>query len=457
MFKNLIKIGLSLLIGLLFCKNSVQETNTIQKNKINCNIKQIHINQGIDPLQMIISWSTDYDETLCPSIVSISDKTNPSTNQLVKPINYSGEIITYSITNTLFDDYQSKYIHHVMIDSLMSDNLYSYQIATDTNIYNFKTLPNSYPLNFGVIGDLGQTSYSADTIKHLNADKQIKMILHAGDLSYADCDQKLWDSYGELIEPLANHIPWMVCAGNHEIEYYNNNTPLYYAFESRYRMQYNNKAEFGDVTIPSAINPSTKQPYCTPSIFQSVYNYGNSFYSFNAGPAHIIYLNPYAETDINSVQYKWLENDLGSINNMRKQHPWIIVVMHCPWYNSNYKHYADEQTVLMRESMEPLFFKYNINLVISGHVHAYERTYPVYANQTMKYGTTYISIGNGGNIEGLDNNYYPQPSWSAFRNGTQYGHGKLTLLNDKQMVWRWYRNVDGQLIFKDEVIINNFE
>jgi Calcineurin-like phosphoesterase len=40
-----------------------------------------------------------------------------------------------------------------------------------------------------------------------------------GDLSYGDCVGRLWDSYGEMIEPLSSQIPWMVCPGNHEIEH----------------------------------------------------------------------------------------------------------------------------------------------------------------------------------------------------------------------------------------------
>ena len=40
-----------------------------------------------------------------------------------------------------------------------------------------------------------------------------------GDLSYSDCVGRLWDSYGEMIEPLSSQIPWMVSPGNHEIEH----------------------------------------------------------------------------------------------------------------------------------------------------------------------------------------------------------------------------------------------
>ena len=75
----------------------------------------------------------------------------------------------------------------------------------------------------------------------------------------------------------------------------------------------------------------------------------------------------------------------------------------------------------------------NVNIVFSGHVHAYERTYPVYKNRTDKYAPVYITIGDGGNLEGLDNKYYEQPKWSAYRNGTQYGHGILSLINKNKL------------------------
>jgi len=280
------------------------------------------------------------------------------------------------------------------------------------------------------------------------------MILHAGDLSYADCEQTLWDSYGIMTEPLASYKPWMVCPGNHEIEF--NGTDymnLFTAFENRYRMPYVEPPSFGDVIIKSDVNPNTGNPYCTPSIFQTEYNYGNSFYSFDSGLAHIIYLNPYTNTSATSLQYNWLLNNLESID--RSVTPWIIVVMHCPWYSSNVNHYADSQTVLMRESMEDLFYDFKVNIVFNGHVHDYERTYPVYRNETDIHGPVYITIGNAGNLEGLDNKYYDEPKWSAFRNGTDYGYGMLTIINKKTLLWRWYINDGKQMLPRDKLLLCN--
>ena len=90
--------------------------------------------------------------------------------------------------------------------------------------------------------------------------------------------------------------------------------------------------------------------------------------------------------------------------------------MHCPWYNSNMDHHMELQTIMMKDSMEELFYKNNVNIVITGHVHAYERTYPVYKNESDGKGIVYITIGDCGNLEGHSYNYYDKPVCSAFRN-----------------------------------------
>ena len=424
---------------------------------LNCSVSQIHMAQGINSESMTISWVTQDN---CYSNVAYSNNINKLNN--LNNIRYGSSSSYEFIYNKNY--YKSGYIHHVNLNNLQPSSLYYYQCGdfsdyTTSKILQFKTLPkrgDSKEIVFGVLGDIGQTINSISTINHLLKEKDISMILHAGDLSYADCDQELWDSYGIMIEPLASGIPWMVCPGNHEIEFngtdYNN---LFTAFESRYRMPHFKQATFGDVIIKSAVNPKTGMPYCTPSIFQTEYNFGNSFFSFDSGLAHIIYLNPYTNSTPTSQQYNWLQNNLEEID--RNITPWIIIVMHCPWYSSNTNHYTEQQTIQMRDSMEDLFYKYNVNIVFNGHVHDYERTYPVFKNQTnlIGGGIVYITIGNAGNFEGLDNKYVEQPTWSAFRNGTEYGYGTLTIINDEKMLWKWYVNSGRQMVFRDEVVLYN--
>jgi hypothetical protein len=414
-------------------------------------VQQIHIAQGKTPESMTISWVT---KSNAASQVKIG------LNQDALTTVFSGSTSNYSFDYPQYGVYESGFIHHVSVTDLAADTTYFYQagdfgLGATSGVQTFQTLTavgKHQPMHFAVIGDLGTTTDSQSTMNHVLANNQLGLILHAGDLSYADCQQTVWDTYGVMIEDLAKARPWMVGPGNHEVEY-NNDGSMFLSFEERYRMPGDKPAEFGAITIPPGVD-SNGNPYCASSVFQAEYNYGNSFFSFEAGMAHVIYINPYSVTNSTSVQYKWLESDLASID--RTKTPWLIVVMHCPWYNSNLAHTSEQQAVLMRDSMEPLLYKHQVNMVIAGHVHAYERSWPVYKNETVSDGIVYIVIGDGGNREGHASTYSdPQPSWSAYRNGTQYGHGEISLWDQNKMTWRWMRNVDGEVISKDEIVLCN--
>ena len=56
----------------------------------------------------------------------------------------------------------------------------------------------------------------------------------------------------------------------------------------------------------------------------------------------------------------------------RKKTPWLIVLFHVPWYNSNEAHQDEGDRMLA--AMEPLLHAASVDIVLAGHVHAYERT-----------------------------------------------------------------------------------
>ena len=45
------------------------------------------------------------------------------------------------------------------------------------------------------------------------------MLLHIGDISYANGDPAIWDTFMEEIEPYASVAPYMIGIGNHEYDY----------------------------------------------------------------------------------------------------------------------------------------------------------------------------------------------------------------------------------------------
>ncbi|ERN02356.1 hypothetical protein AMTR_s00096p00055130 [Amborella trichopoda] len=111
--------------------------------------------------------------------------------------------------------YSSSEIHHVVIGPLEPSTYYYYQCGGEGPEFSFKTPPSQLPITFAAVGDLGQTGWTSSTLDHI--DKcEYDVHLLPGDLSYADDRQHLWDSFGELVQPLARARPWMVNEGNHE-------------------------------------------------------------------------------------------------------------------------------------------------------------------------------------------------------------------------------------------------
>lgn len=108
----------------------------------------------------------------------------------------------------------------------------------------------------------------------------------------------------------------------------------------------------------------------------------------------------------------------------------------------------------MQEAIEDTLYKYKVDIVFSGHVHAYERSCQVYKYQCTAGAPTYITIGDGGNAEGLATTWVqPQPSWSIFRQAS-YGFGALQVINSTHARWAWHQNGDLIPTISDEVMFN---
>lgn len=215
----------------------------------------------------------------------------------------------------------------------------------------------------------------------------------------------------------------MVAAGNHEVEKVClKDGDVFAAYQTRFRMPY-----------------TTEMPD------------RNLYYAFRLGMAYIIVLTPYLPTAATSPQYIWLEKELASVN--RVETPWLVVLMHAPWYNSNEAHQDEKEPQFnMKLQMEDLLYRHQVNIVFAGHVHAYERSLPVYKNIVDQKGIVYVVVGDGGNREGLASSFLnPQPTWSVRRDAL-YGFVNLNIQDDLHASIEWI--ADGKA--KDAYEIINF-
>ncbi|KAF3325366.1 purple acid phosphatase 18-like protein [Carex littledalei] len=364
--------------------------------------QQVHISLAGEN-QMRVTWITESSNY--PSTVQYG--TSPG----IYPYNSTGETTSYTYLM-----YTSGTIHHTTIGPLVPSTTYYYRLSNQGPEFKFKTPPNEFPITFAIVGDLGQTDWSVETLAHVKK-CNYDVLLMPGDLSYADYQQHLWDTFGNLVQPLASERPWMVTEGNHEKE-------KIWLLESGFQ----------------AYNSRWKMP------FEESGSGSNLYYSFDTAGVHVVMLGSYTDYDKESDQYNWLKRDLAKVD--RKKTPWLIVVLHAPWYNSNWAHYGEGDA--MMASMEPLLYEAGVDLLVAGHVHAYERSRRVYKGKVDSCGTMHITIGDGGNREGLAKRYHnPKPSWSIFREAS-FGHGELQIVNSTHAFWSWHRNDDDELVTSDD-------
>jgi 3',5'-cyclic AMP phosphodiesterase CpdA len=94
---------------------------------------------------------------------------------------------------------------------------------------------------------------------------------------------------------------------------------------------------------------------------------GERYYSFKP-PAGSIRFFVLDSNYMSKEQVAWLEKELAASDS-----DWKISFFHHPIYSSGEKHGAN---VTLREQVEPLFVKYGVDVVFTGHEHFYERLKP---------------------------------------------------------------------------------
>ena len=93
-------------------------------------------------------------------------------------------------------------------------------------------------------------------------------------------------------------------------------------------------------------------------------------FSFDYGNAHwtVIDSDPYVDWNDSTLR-DWLAKDLAAAANAT----WRFVLYHHPCFSSSRAHYEQQQMRLI----SPILEKGKVDIVFAGHVHNYQRTYPL--------------------------------------------------------------------------------
>uniref|UniRef100_A0A914QEN2 Purple acid phosphatase n=1 Tax=Panagrolaimus davidi TaxID=227884 RepID=A0A914QEN2_9BILA len=326
--------------------------------------QQVHISLGEDPFSMVITWVTfEY----APTPIILYGPTIATT------LRYP-----YGHTNNFTYNNVTRYVHTGTLSNLEPNTKYYYKVGTIegwSGLFNFTTFPAGNDFKFRVccFGDLAYR-HGNIILDLFDAARNgwFDMIIHVGDIAYDlhsdDCDGNCGDKFMTELEPIFSHIPYMVIAGNHENDHHN-----FSHFHNRFRMP----GEVGG-------------------------HHNNQYYSFNLGAAHFFgvstehygYMDEYGKAPILS-QYSWLTSDLQEANKNRATRPWIIGYQHRPFYCSNTECHEDDEPLIRKgdhdiPGLEPVYISNKIDLVFCGHMHSYERFYPI-ANLVSNGGNGYDS------------------------------------------------------------------
>jgi len=257
--------------------------------------------------------------------------------------------------------------HYIELSGLQPDSSYEYVInVEDTYTLNdvktekkvFKTKPLDEDIDtfqFIVYGDTQiydeRHAYVVNRIVE-DSDLNTAFILKPGDHTEEGTSEKSWSKFFESAYPLSSQIPYYMVLGNHE-----RNSQLYYrAFE-----------------LPSGGG-----------------DYSKRWYSFDYGNSHFVTLdsNILESSNLYEKQMEWLEEDLKN-NNDKK---FIFVAFHHPFWTTATEYGSMEENLpeghFNAKNWLPIFEKYGVDVVINGHIHAYERYF--------KDGIMFVTSGGGG-------------------------------------------------------------
>ncbi len=257
-------------------------------------------------------------------------------------------------------------LHKLIIDGLKPDELYFYQVVNVSERGDTLKGPvtqivipdySQSAISFTVVGDNQGDTGCWERLSDLMFKECPRFVIHCGDMvAYGHHKDDWTDEFFKQAQNLMRHIPLYPAIGNHEM-----NDEKYYHYFNR--------------------------------------PYDDAFYTVKKGDLRLIFADTNKDLLQGAERYRKLEETLATCKER-----WKIVIHHHPPFTSDIASYRSSLMAVADKGdpnifqLKNLYETYGVDLVLSGHVHGYERSYPVCKNHIdEENGVVYvISAGGGG-------------------------------------------------------------
>jgi predicted phosphodiesterase len=304
---------------------------------------------------MTVMWET---EAVADAVVEYGSTFPPKQAAKLAKADTMGEVVLSDL------EPNTKYFYRVVCTDAEGRKLEGKPLT-------FATAPGpDDAFSFTVVGDTQRNPVVTGKVAKLMWERRPNFVVHCGDV--VDDGAAKWQWTGDLFKPcneLFGRVAVFPCIGNHE-----NNHAHYYKYFALPGREYH--------------------------------------YSFQYGNAEFFVTDTNTRRDLSEKgeQYKWLDKALGASDAK-----WKVCYHHHPAYSSDDNDFGDSRKgpttggdLRVRDFVK-LYEKHNVDVVFNGHIHVYERTWPVRAGKVdEKRGVVYVTSGGGG---GKLEDFAPTPAF----------------------------------------------
>ena len=298
---------------------------------------------------------------------------------------------TIGATDKAFtDDGSTTYIYEATLTGLAPNTTYEYRVGYGTdrrsdwysletagaNVYDVLIYPDSQSADYSQWEEIVKSSALRNP--------RTALYISMGDLVDNGEQAYQWRTWLNSIKPLSANVPLATTLGNHEM----------YTLDWKMREPY---AYLNYFAVPPNGNETFNRRY----------------YSFDFGDVHYVVLDTMLyesnhednhdthHPDLYDVQVQWLRQDLAA--NTKK---WTVVLMHRDPFQYAFNRPEASRDVGFNEEgvlFMPIFDEFNVDLVLSAHLHSYRNRGHVRNFERDASGPLYILTGIAGDAR--------RPNW----------------------------------------------